>query len=194
LLPLASAGVPRNARTPSAEKEYRRQRQLTAIESGVHPPLHAFESSIPPIKYRGGPVMTRDPSINVYFIYYGSWPEGCGQNIIENFIQSLSTESDEQGSPADPQVKLWWAISAAYTQEVNGTKTNVSSKQFRIYFCRDPKYSNPSSVTVVSKKIGDGKPFPYDANGIYLLLSSKDVTVPDFCTKNLRLHSMGYID
>ncbi|CAI7883735.1 unnamed protein product [Closterium sp. NIES-54] len=128
LLPLASAGAPRNARTPSAEKEYRRQRQLTTIESGVHPPLHTFESSIPPIKYRGGPVMTRDPSINVYLIYYGSWPEGCGQNIIENLIQSLSAESDQQGSPTDPQVKLWWAISVAYTQEVNGTKTNVNSK------------------------------------------------------------------
>ncbi|CAI7761067.1 unnamed protein product [Closterium sp. NIES-54] len=169
-LPLASADAPRIVRTPSAQKEYRRHRQLTAIERGVRPPLHTSDTSEPPIKYRGRPMMTKNPSINVYLIYYGSWPEGSGQNIIENFIQSLSADSDQQGSPADPQVKLWWAISVAYTQEVNGTKTNVSSQ------------------------IGDGKPFPYDVDGIYLLLSSTDVTVPDLCTKLVGWHNMRFID
>ncbi|CAI7761073.1 unnamed protein product [Closterium sp. NIES-53] len=177
-LPLASAGEPRIAPTPRAHEEYRRQRQLTdIIGRGARP----FEDSSAPITYGGGPVMTRNPSINVYIIYYGSWPAGSGQKIIENFIRSLSADSQRQGSPADPKVKLWWAISAAYTQEEeDGTKKNVSSK--------------PSSLAVLSNKIGDGKPFPYDANGIYLLLSSKDVSVPGFCTEYMGWHSMGYIE
>ncbi|CAI7822740.1 unnamed protein product, partial [Closterium sp. NIES-53] len=44
---------------------------------------------------------------------------------------------------------------------------------------------------VISSKMGDRKPFPYDANGIYLLLTSKDVTVPGFCTESLGWHSMN---
>ncbi|CAI5967781.1 unnamed protein product [Closterium sp. NIES-64] len=127
---IASAGAPRIARTPSAHKEHRRQRQLTDIVGrGATTRVHTSEDPSAPITYGGGPVMTGNPSINVYIIYYGSWPAGSGQKIIENFIRSLSADSQRQGSPADPKVKRWWAISAAYTQEEeDGTKTNVSSK------------------------------------------------------------------
>ncbi|CAI7840220.1 unnamed protein product [Closterium sp. NIES-53] len=196
-LPLASAGVPRIAPTPRAHEEYRRQRQLTdIIGRGARP----FEDSSAPITYGGGPVMTGNPSINVYIIYYGSWPAGSGQKIIENFIRSLSADSQRQGSPADPKVKRWWAISAAYTQEEeDGTKKNVSSKVRLAKTVRDnysagKDFGQDTVWEVLSNKIGAGKPFPYDASGIYLLLSSKDVTVPGFCTEYMGWHSMGYIE
>ncbi|CAI5461110.1 unnamed protein product [Closterium sp. Yama58-4] len=129
-LPLSSAGAPRIARTPRAHEEHRRQRQLDEIVGrGARPRVHTSEDSSAPITYGGGPVMTGNPAIKVYIIYYGSWPAGSGQKIIENFIRSLSADSQRQGGPADPKVKRWWAISAAYTQdEEDGTKKNVSSK------------------------------------------------------------------
>ncbi|CAI5465546.1 unnamed protein product [Closterium sp. Yama58-4] len=204
-LPLASAGAPRIARTPRAHEEYRRQRQLDDIVGrGARPRVHTSEDSSAPITYGGGPVMTGNPSINVYIIYYGSWPAGSGQNIIENFIRSLSADSKQQGSPADPKVKRWWAISAAYTQEVDGTKKNVSSK-VRLARTVYDKYSAGTDLDdgtdfgdtkvfeVISNKIGAGKALPYDASGIYLVLSSKDVTVPGFCTNYMGWHNMFYI-
>ncbi|CAI5951963.1 unnamed protein product [Closterium sp. NIES-65] len=107
-----------------------RARKLTdVVNSGSQPPLHMFEtksifdkerrgefseeqreqvggataSSAIPIQYHGGPVMSGE-TLNVYLIYYGFWPAGIGQDVIENFIQSLSLgSSDEQGGPGDPK-------------------------------------------------------------------------------------------
>ncbi|CAI5532746.1 unnamed protein product [Closterium sp. Naga37s-1] len=189
LLPLASAGAPKRvARTRQAHEEYRRQRQLNDIEVRPgRPPLHMFETKAhhekeerekgaarggaasAPIQYLGGPVMTGNPSVNVYIIYYGSWPAGSGQNVIENFIRSLSADSKRQGSPADPKVKRWWAISAAYTQEGNGAKKNVSAK------CADgcggqstSPNGNPAidaTVSTIAHEIAEAATDPDAANG-----------------------------
>ncbi|CAI7919696.1 unnamed protein product [Closterium sp. NIES-54] len=166
LLSLASAGPPKRgvARTRQSHEDFRRQRQLNDIEERPgRPPLHMFETkahhekeerekgesgsdtSSAPIKYLGGPVMTGNPSINVYIIYYGSWPEGSGQKVIENFIKSLSKDSKRQGDPAEPKVKRWWAISTAYTQQVDGVPTNVSTKVRRMK--RGPSGGNARHVT-----------------------------------------------
>ncbi|CAI7843036.1 unnamed protein product [Closterium sp. NIES-54] len=186
LLPFACAGPPKRvARTRQAHEEYRRQRQLNDIEVRPgRPPLHMFETKAhhekedrekgatrggaasAPIQYLGGPVMTGNPSVNVYIIYYGSWPAGSGQNVIENFIRSLSADSSRQGNPADPKVKRWWAISAAYTQQ---------------------------GKDAMLKNIGAGKAFAYDPHGIYLLLTSKDVTVPGYCSEYCGWHTMDYM-
>ncbi|CAI6001955.1 unnamed protein product [Closterium sp. NIES-64] len=196
LFPFASAGASKHvARTRQAHEEYRRQRQLNDIEVRPgRPPLHMFETKAhhekeerekgaarggaasAPIQYLGGPVMTGNPSVNVYIIYYGSWPAGSGQNVIENFIRSLSADSSRQGNPVDPKVKRWWAISAAYTQQG-----------------KDAMLKNVSSKVFVSIKIGAGKAFAYDPHGIYLLLTSKDVTVPGYCSEYCGWHTMDYM-
>ncbi|CAI5951959.1 unnamed protein product [Closterium sp. NIES-65] len=134
LFPHAFAGPMRVARTRQAHDEYLRQRQLSDRERklndivyrGSEPPLHMFEtkssfdkerreeerrnqggaassSRATPIRYHGGPVMSGE-TLNVYLIYYGSWPAGSGQDVIENFIQSLSLSgSDAQGEAGDPK-------------------------------------------------------------------------------------------
>ncbi|CAI5996909.1 unnamed protein product [Closterium sp. NIES-64] len=162
---IASAGAPRIARTPSAHKEHRRQRQLTDIVGrGATTRVHTSEDPSAPITYGGGPVMTGNPSINVYIIYYGSWPAGSGQKIIENFIRSLSADSQRQGSPADPKVKRWWAISAAYTQEEeDGTKTNVSSKCKEEWIPKPSPNGNPAidfTLSTISHEIAEAATDP----------------------------------
>ncbi|CAI7919680.1 unnamed protein product, partial [Closterium sp. NIES-54] len=144
-LPIASAGAPmRVARTRQAHAELRRQRRLTDIvERGDRPPMHLFETKAhyekerasgesvggaAPMKYWGGPVMVGNPSVNVYIIYYGNWPSGSGQNVIENFIRSLSRDSHRQGEPSEPKVKYWWMINEPYFQKTDGGKRNVSRK------------------------------------------------------------------
>ncbi|GJP50111.1 hypothetical protein CLOM_g9251 [Closterium sp. NIES-68] len=218
LLPLASAGPPKRvARTRPAHEEFRRQRRLTDIvDRGSRPPLHMFETkahyeeekrekaekgaatSSAPIKYWGGPVMIGNPSVNVYIIYYGSWPAGSGQNVIENFIRSLSADSSRQGAPAEPKVKLWWAINAPYSQDAGGGKTNVSRKvrlagTVHDNYSAGKKFGEQTVWKVVSKKIGAGKAFSYDPHGIYLLLTSKDVTVPGYCSEYCGWHTMDYM-
>ncbi|CAI7886367.1 unnamed protein product [Closterium sp. NIES-53] len=50
-------------------------------------------ASAPPIKYHGGPVIVGNPTVNVYHIYYGSWGSGSGREIIDTFVQALSSDS-----------------------------------------------------------------------------------------------------
>ncbi|CAI5497560.1 unnamed protein product [Closterium sp. Naga37s-1] len=152
-----------------------------------------------PIKYWGGPIVAGNPTVNIYHIYYGSWPSGSGQVYIDNFVRSLSSDSGAQGSSSDPTVKGWWAISANYYQTSSGAKKNVSSK-VRLAGTTYDNYSYGKALTdnyvlsIVKSKIGSGKAFAYDPHGIYVLLTSKDVTLSSgFCSQYCGWHTVGYI-
>ncbi|CAI5995395.1 unnamed protein product [Closterium sp. NIES-65] len=198
--PPAFAGRVHVALTRQAHEQYLRQRQLSdrerkltdVVDRGSEPPLHMFESKASfeeerreegqqggklddllatPIKYHGGPVLSGE-TLNIYLIYYGYWPAKIGQNVIENFIQSLSLNgSDAQGGAGDPKVKL---AKVVYDQGSQGKKFD---------------YNTPWKV--VMSKIGDGKPFPYDADGIYMVLTGNNVDNSGFCKKFCGWHTMN---
>ncbi|CAI5995396.1 unnamed protein product [Closterium sp. NIES-65] len=204
LPPAFAAGPVRIARTLQAQDVYTGQRQLRrdrarkltdVNNSGSQPPLHMFEtksifdkerrgefseeqreqvggaaaSSAIPIQYHGGPVMSGE-TLNVYLIYYGFWPAGIGQDVIENFIQSLSLgSSDEQGGPGDPKV--------VYDHGSHGKRLG-----------------GKTPWRVVMSNIGDGRPFPYDANGIYLILAGNNVEIPGFCKSFCAWHAMHLLN
>ncbi|CAI5928423.1 unnamed protein product [Closterium sp. NIES-65] len=127
------------------------------------------ESSVTPIQYWGGPVLSGN-TLNVYLIYYDFWPKQSAQTVIENFIRSLSVGGAvAQGEAADPKVSNWWAINSKYySQASDGSAPTVSTES----------------------KIGSGKPFLYDANGIYLLLTSTNIKASGFCTEYCGYHTM----
>ncbi|CAI5462415.1 unnamed protein product [Closterium sp. Yama58-4] len=170
------------------------------------------ETTVVPIKYHGGRVLS-GATLNVYIIYYGTWPAKAGQNIIENFISSMSLGSaNKQGAAGDPKVSYWWATNTKYYSEAeNETKSFVSTKNCGgFHEIKSPSFPFPPTPhtpppplppplpaafpsTVVRSKIGPKKPFPYDANGIYLILASKNVKSDGFCTENCGFHSMGYL-
>ncbi|CAI5497528.1 unnamed protein product [Closterium sp. Naga37s-1] len=152
-----------------------------------------------PIKYNGGPVIVGNPTVNIYHIYYDSWPAGSGQDYIDNFVRSLSSDSGAQGSASDPTVKGWWAITSNYYQTSSRAKKNVSS-MVRLAGTTYDNYSNGKALTdsnvlsIVKSKIGSGKAFAYDPYGIYVLISSKDVTLSSgFCSQYCGWHTVGYI-
>ncbi|CAI5459376.1 unnamed protein product [Closterium sp. Yama58-4] len=152
-----------------------------------------------PIKYNGGPVIVGNPTVNIYHIYYGSWPTGSGQDYIDNFVRSLSSDSGAQGSSSDPTVKGWWAITSNYYQSSSGAKKNVSSK-VRLAGTTYDNYSYGKALTdnnvlsIVKSKIGSGKAFAYDPHGIYVLISSKDVTESSgFCSQYCGWHDAASI-
>ncbi|CAI5503723.1 unnamed protein product [Closterium sp. Naga37s-1] len=152
-----------------------------------------------PIKYHGGPVVVGAPAVNVYHIYYGSWGAGSGRDVIDAFVQSLSSDSGSQGGAADASVKAWWAISAAYYQNDAGGKKNVSSK-VRLAgtavdnYSRGKQLSDADVLTIVKSKVGAGKPLALDAQGIYVVLPSADVTLPGFCSEYCGWHTQDSLN
>ncbi|CAI5532977.1 unnamed protein product [Closterium sp. Naga37s-1] len=157
-----------------------------------------------PIKYHGGPVVVGTPTVNIYHIYYGSWGSGSGKDVIDAFVQALSSDSGSQGSAADASVKAWWAITAAYYQhrgkgeDAGGTK-NVSSK-VRLagtvndnYSC-GKQLSDNDVLTIVKSKVGAGKPLALDPQGLYVVLTSADVTLKGFCSEYCGWHTQDSLN
>ncbi|GJP51631.1 hypothetical protein CLOM_g10781 [Closterium sp. NIES-68] len=153
-----------------------------------------------PIKYHGGPVVVGAPTVNVYHIYYGSWGANSGKDLIDSFVTALSSESGAQGAQGEASVKGWWAISASYFQSSGGAKKNVSSKvrlagTVADSYSRGKQLSDDDVLAIVKSKVGPGKPFALDAHGIYVLLTSADVTLSSgFCSQYCGWHTQDFLN
>ncbi|KAJ3670235.1 hypothetical protein LUZ60_010559 [Juncus effusus] len=128
--------------------------------------------------YHMGPVLTSP--INLYPIWYGQWNPNP-QSIIRDFLLSLSSFS-----LPSPSVPEWWHTATQYTDQTN---SNVTSFFNIISEHHDTNYSHGNSLTrlsiqsVINSAVTDyPNPLPLDpTNGVYLVLSSPEVQVQDFC-------------
>ncbi|XP_047957384.1 protein EXORDIUM-like 7 [Salvia hispanica] len=149
---------------------------------------HEGSSNLIDLKYHMGPVLTSP--INIYIIWYGKWDPNH-QSTIRDFISSIS-------SPApSPSVAEWWSTVTLYTDQTgsNVTKNVALSGQFS-----DHAYSHGKSLTrlsmqsiiknAVTSKNGT-LPLNY-RNGLYLVLTSPDVQVQDFCRAVCGFHYFTY--
>ncbi|KAF6154338.1 hypothetical protein GIB67_026794 [Kingdonia uniflora] len=130
------------------------------------------------LNYHMGPVLSSP--INIYLVWYGKWAQSQKQ-LIKDFILSISTVDKTSGSP---MVSDWWRTVSLYTDQTGG---NISRKVGIAGEYSDHVYSQGNHLTrltmqqVIANAVKSG-PFAVNhKNGIYLILSSDDVTVQDFC-------------
>lgn len=132
-----------------------------------------------------GPVLSNSP-INVYIIWYGRWAPKQ-QSLIRDFLHSISPSSASASAAASASTQTvsdWWKTASLYTDQ---TGANVSRNLLIAGEYSDHRYSHGTHLTRLSVQqvIANGvkrAPFPVDhKNGIYLILTSVDVTVQDFC-------------
>ena len=133
------------------------------------------------ISYHGGPLMLGTP--NVYYIWYGNWSTASGADATA-ILTDLA--SNIGGSP-------YYNINTTYTDGASAAITNA------VHFAGSAldNYSGGTSLSdaaifgVVKAAIGSGR-LPSDANGIYFVLTSADVTAASgFCTKYCGWHTHG---
>jgi len=132
------------------------------------PPLRPTRERQPPITYHGGPVLG-NPTI--YLIWYGNWTPN-EQAIIENlashiggspYADILTTYSDFAGQAIPSSVTLG-----------GSTEDNYSAGH---------SLADSSIRTVVETAIAN-KSLPYDASGIYFVLTAEDVDeTSGLCTR-----------
>lgn len=129
------------------------------------------------LKYHMGPVLASP--INLYIIWYGQWDPNH-QSTITDFIFSISSRAPF------PSVADWWRTVGLYTDQTNSniTRDVAISGEFH-----DP-YSHGRFLTRLSMqyiiknavKSGGGRALPLNYhNGLYLVLTSHDVQVQEFC-------------
>ena len=135
------------------------------------------------IDYHGGPVMKAKGGQKIYILWYGDWDNQSptGKGIIRDMIKNIT------GTP-------YYNINTTYYQD------NVVTKNVKnIVRLRGEAYDVAKSMgsaltdtqirTLISNAITSGK-FPADKNGIYFLLTTKDVNATSgFCTAYCGWHT-----
>jgi Phosphate-induced protein 1 conserved region len=133
------------------------------------------------ISYHGGPII--NGTVNVYVIWYGNWAGNSATTIIPNFLNAIG------GSP-------YFNVNTTY---YNGSGTHVVNAVSYLGSTTD-NYSQGTSLSdnqiagVVMSAITSGR-LPTDANGVYFVLTSADVTASSgFCTSYCGWHTYGSIN
>jgi hypothetical protein len=130
------------------------------------------------IQYHNGPVMTSP--ITIYPIWYGTQWTAADKTLITSFITGLGAST-------------WWTgIETTYTSS-GGTPVSTSVSLGAQYTYPSPKTSLTDNgvFSAVKNSIGAGK-LPSNANGIYVLLTSKEVHESSgFCTQYCGWHTNG---
>ncbi|CAH1433489.1 unnamed protein product [Lactuca virosa] len=131
------------------------------------------------LRYHMGPVLSSP--ISIYLIWYGKWAP-TQMLLIKDFLLSIST-TNRRAAP-HPSVSDWWQTVSLYTDQTNA---NISRSILIAGEYSDRKYTHGTHLTrltiqdVIASSVRSA-PFPVDhKNGIYLVLTSVDVTVEDFC-------------
>jgi hypothetical protein len=122
-----------------------------------------------PLTYGGGPVMSS--TTKIYYIWYGNWSGNTGANaILTNLAQKLG------GSP-------WWNINTSYYDTTNAHVRNLVQYGGSAVVGATAPYpqgsalTDASILTIVTNALSGPSPaLPTDTNGIYLVLTSPDVT------------------
>jgi len=130
------------------------------------------------ILYHGGPVMTASTGVNVYVIWYGNWAGNTATTVLPEFLSHLG------GSP-------YWHINTTYYdaagQHISDTVTLAG--QTTDNYSKGTSLSDAKVWAVVKAAI-QSKRLPKDPNGLYFVLTSKDVNeTSGFCTQYCGWHT-----
>ncbi|GKV36884.1 hypothetical protein SLEP1_g44968 [Rubroshorea leprosula] len=130
------------------------------------------------LEYHMGPVLAAP--INLYIIWYGHW-NPSHQATIRDFLYSLSSSSVSYPSVAD-----WWKTVRLYTDQTGANITGSIALSGEFY---DSRYSHGGYLSrldmqsiIKNAVTSSPRALPLNAhNGVYLVLTSSDVQVQDFC-------------
>lgn len=158
------------------------------IEHGRNPKLPGAVTKgstgvvTPKITYHNGALISTP---NIYYIWYGNWNQTngsdnpAGQQILRDFAMGIG------GSPHYQLNTTYSVTGKTITGSVGfgGETTDAYSKTASL--------KDADIFAVVNNAINANK-LPYDANGVYFVLSSTDVRVTSgFCTRYCGWHTSG---
>ncbi|MBI3801247.1 MAG: hypothetical protein HY268_30280, partial [Deltaproteobacteria bacterium] len=130
------------------------------------------------ISWYGGPIM-RD-TVKVYYIWYGNWQSGpklSDSLSTVNLLNDLFATTGGIGGSGYAQ------INTTYSDSISPVTGNmVLAGSITEKYPQGNKLSDSRVLRIVSNALKKGK-LPLDANGIYFVLTSSDVTeTSGFCS------------
>ncbi|HEX5431704.1 MAG TPA: hypothetical protein VFW83_07045 [Bryobacteraceae bacterium] len=138
------------------------------------------------IFYHGGPVMLG--TVNVYYIWYGNWQPCTGSTPAASTCILTDLANSIGGSP-------YFLINSTYYQ---GSPAVYIGGQVHYAGSATDNYSQGTSLndnavaSIVSSAIASGQMGPADANGVYFVFTSSDVSeTSGFCNQYCGWHTYG---
>jgi hypothetical protein len=132
----------------------------------------------PKITWHGGEVMTAPAGVNIYLIWYGTWSDAAAKSIVTTFITDLNKSK-------------YYGINTGYT---GGPKKKIVNKVNLAGQTTDAGSQGTSNLsdtairTIVTSAISSNQ-LPKDANGVYFVLTSADVTKTGFMSSFCGWHT-----
>ncbi len=141
------------------------------------------------ISYHGGPIMPG--VVNVYFIWYGNWtngPKPSDSVTTVNLLDDLFGSTGGIGGSGYEQINTTYGSSSS---NVTGNIALAASTTDN--YSQGTQLSDSKVQRVVANAISSHR-LPKDANGIYFVLTSSDVTeTSGFCLKYCGWHTHARI-
>ena len=134
------------------------------------------------INYNGGPVLHSNP-VPVYIIWYGNW-NGTGSNTqtTVNTIDAFLAANSLGGSGYEK-------INTTYGDNSGNVSGNLQlSKQVFDTGSQGTRLRNSRISAAISAQLTSGG-LPTDPNGVYLFITSSDVSESGFCTQFCGFHT-----
>jgi hypothetical protein len=132
------------------------------------------------INYNGGPVLKGSP-VPIYVIWYGNW-NGTGSNtqatvsLIDTFLNSLGNTGYEK-------------INTLYGDTTGNVSGNLAlASQVFDTGSQGTKLRNSRISAAISAQLTGGH-LPTDPNGVYLFITSSNVSESGFCTQFCGFHT-----
>ena len=176
VMPAFSVADSQGSGSPEIIKHRRNPHALDAVPSG------STGVVTPAIAYQGGPLIVLP---NIYYIWYGNWNQTngsdtpAGQQILRDFANGIG---------ASP----YFAINTTYSVPAFTINGSVGfGGEASDAYSRGKRLRDSDILTIVKSALSTQK-LPYDASGVYFVLTSSDVTESSgFCTKYCGWHTSG---
>jgi hypothetical protein len=128
------------------------------------------------INYNGGPVFETAPT--VYIVWYGNWTKK-DKNIIDYYFAHLGGST---------QNKINTTYSDSANKFIPNAVTHSAANDYHDNYSMGKSINDTGIQQVIANAIKAGH-LPNDTNGIYFVLTYKDVTDPDgFCSQFCGYH------
>jgi hypothetical protein len=158
-----------------------------AVDNSQIHALRKFDPNNPPgapcngscnISYNGGPVM--ETAATVYIVWYGNWT-AKDKKVIDYYFTHLGGTT---------QMKINTVYSDSKNKFVpNAVKHNAATDDYHDNYSLGKSVNDGGIQKIVANAIKN-KHLPNDQNGVYFVLTYKDVTDPDgFCSQFCGYHS-----
>jgi len=128
------------------------------------------------INYNGGPVFETAPT--VYIIWYGNW-SAKDKSIIDYYFQHLGGSTQE---------KINTTYSDSTGKFIPNKVNHTAKNDYHDNYSLGKSLSGDGAIQQIVAKAIKGKHLPVNTNGIYFVLTYKDVTDPGFCSQFCGYH------